>query len=86
MAMGQGPLDLEALARAHQRLAGQHRPQRIDRGWRQRGKVGERLVAQGTLVDLAPGGNPVHGLLPAEIDAVLAIAEHSSALPTAPAS
>ena len=29
----------------------------------------------GTLEDLAPGGNPVHGLLPGEIDAILAIAE-----------
>ena len=29
----------------------------------------------GTLVDLAPGGSPVHGLLPDEIDAVLAVAE-----------
>jgi putative transposase len=29
----------------------------------------------GTLVDRAPGGNPVHGILPAEIDAILAIAE-----------
>jgi putative transposase len=29
----------------------------------------------GSLVDRAPGGHPVHGLLPAEIDAVLAIAE-----------
>jgi transposase InsO family protein len=29
----------------------------------------------GTLVDQAPGGHPVHRLLPAEIDAVLAIAE-----------
>ncbi len=34
-----------------------------------------RRREQGTLVDLAPGGNPVHGLVPAEIDAVLAIAE-----------
>jgi len=37
--------------------------------WRARHRV------HGTLIDLAPGGNPVHGLLPAEIDAVLAIAE-----------
>ena len=29
----------------------------------------------GTLADRAPGGNPVHGILPAEIDAILAIAE-----------
>jgi transposase InsO family protein len=29
----------------------------------------------GTLVDRAPGGNPVHGLLPAEVEAVLAVAE-----------
>ena len=29
----------------------------------------------GTLVDRAPGGNPVHGILPAEIDTILAIAE-----------
>ncbi|MGH8938339.1 MAG: integrase core domain-containing protein, partial [Actinomycetes bacterium] len=29
----------------------------------------------GTLVDRAPGGTPVHGILPAEIDAILAIAE-----------
>jgi hypothetical protein len=29
----------------------------------------------GTLVDRAPGGNPVHGILPAEIDAILAVAE-----------
>ncbi|MGH2651448.1 MAG: integrase core domain-containing protein, partial [Actinomycetota bacterium] len=29
----------------------------------------------GTLVDRAPGGNPVHGLRPAEIEAVLAVAE-----------
>ena len=29
----------------------------------------------GTLVDRAPGGNPVHGLLAAEVDAVLAVAE-----------
>ena len=29
----------------------------------------------GTLVDRAPGGNPVHGLLQCEIDAVLAVAE-----------
>jgi hypothetical protein len=32
-------------------------------------------VCTATLIDLALGGNPVHGLLPAEIDAVLAIAE-----------
>lgn len=30
---------------------------------------------QGTLVDQAPGGNPVHGILPGEIAAVLAVAE-----------
>lgn len=30
---------------------------------------------QGTLVDRAPGGTPVHGILPAEIDAILAVAE-----------
>jgi putative transposase len=29
----------------------------------------------GTLADRTPGGNPVHGILPAEIDAVLAVAE-----------
>jgi integrase len=29
----------------------------------------------GTLVDRAPGGNPVHGILPDEIDAILAVAE-----------
>jgi len=29
----------------------------------------------GTLVDRAPGGNPVHGILPAEIEAILAVAE-----------
>ncbi|MDQ3979470.1 MAG: integrase core domain-containing protein [Actinomycetota bacterium] len=29
----------------------------------------------GTLVDRAPGGNPLHGLLPAEVEAVLAVAE-----------
>ncbi len=29
----------------------------------------------GTLVDRAPGGNPMHGILPAEIDAILAVAE-----------
>jgi len=29
----------------------------------------------GTLADLASGGNPVHGLMPAEIDAILAITE-----------
>lgn len=29
----------------------------------------------GTLVDLAPGGNPVHGLMPSEVEAILAIAE-----------
>jgi transposase InsO family protein len=29
----------------------------------------------GTLADLASGGHPVHGLMPAEIDAILAIAE-----------
>jgi putative transposase len=29
----------------------------------------------GTLADRAPGGNPVHGILPAEIDAILAVAE-----------
>jgi putative transposase len=29
----------------------------------------------GTLVDRAPGGNPMHGILPAEIDAILEIAE-----------
>jgi transposase InsO family protein len=37
--------------------------------WRAR----RRLHA--TLVDRAPGGNPVHGILPAEIDAILEIAE-----------
>lgn len=34
-----------------------------------------RLRDVGTLVDRAPGGNPVHGLLPDEITAILAIAE-----------
>ncbi len=34
-----------------------------------------RLKDVGTLVDRAPGGNPVHGLIPAEIDAILAVAE-----------
>lgn len=29
----------------------------------------------GTLVDQAPGGHPVHGLTPAEVEAVLAVAE-----------
>jgi putative transposase len=29
----------------------------------------------GTLVDRAPGGNPVHGLLPEEVTAILAVAE-----------
>ena len=29
----------------------------------------------GTLVDRAPGGNPVHGLLPAEVTAILEVAE-----------
>jgi putative transposase len=29
----------------------------------------------GTLADRAPGGNPAHGILPGEIDAILAIAE-----------
>jgi len=29
----------------------------------------------GTLVDRAPGGNPVHGLRPSEVDAILAVAE-----------
>jgi transposase InsO family protein len=29
----------------------------------------------GTLEDRAPGGNPVHAILPAEVDAILAIAE-----------
>jgi len=29
----------------------------------------------GSLVDAAPGGNPVHGILPAEVEAILAIAE-----------
>ena len=37
--------------------------------WRARRRV------LGTLEDLAPGGQPVHGLLPEEINAVLAIAE-----------
>lgn len=35
----------------------------------------QRLRDVGTLVDRAPGGNPIHGLLPAEVDAVLEIAE-----------
>lgn len=29
----------------------------------------------GTLVDRAPGGHPVHGILSAEVDAILAVAE-----------
>ncbi len=37
--------------------------------WRTRG------LHVGTLEDRAPGGHPVHGLLPAEIDAILAVAE-----------
>lgn len=35
-----------------------------------------RVRSVGTLVDQAPGGHPVHGLLPAEVEAVLAVAEH----------
>ncbi|HEX2063261.1 MAG TPA: integrase core domain-containing protein [Acidimicrobiales bacterium] len=34
-----------------------------------------RLRVVGTLVDQAPGGNPVHGLLPAEVEAILDVAE-----------
>jgi len=34
-----------------------------------------RRLHVGTLEDQAPGGHPVHGLLPAEIDAILAVAE-----------
>jgi transposase InsO family protein len=34
-----------------------------------------RQRALGTLADLSSGGNPVHGLIPAEIDQILAIAE-----------
>ena len=34
-----------------------------------------RLREVGTLVDRAPGGNPVHGLMPAEVTAILAVAE-----------
>ncbi len=34
-----------------------------------------QLRDAGTLIDRAPGGNPVHGILPAEIAAILAIAE-----------
>jgi len=34
-----------------------------------------RRRAVGTLLDRAPGGNPVHGILPVEIDAILAVAE-----------
>ncbi|MGH9212556.1 MAG: hypothetical protein ACRD2C_18070 [Acidimicrobiales bacterium] len=34
-----------------------------------------RRLATGTLVDQAPGGNPVHGILPDEVDAILAVAE-----------
>ncbi len=41
---------------------------RVDR-WRARRRE------LGTLVDRAPGGNPVHGLLPAEVEAILAVAE-----------
>lgn len=29
----------------------------------------------GTLVDRAPGGNPVHGLMPSEVEAILAVTE-----------
>jgi hypothetical protein len=34
-----------------------------------------RRRATGTLVDRAPGGHPVHGILPAEIDAILDVVE-----------
>ncbi len=34
-----------------------------------------RLRHVGTLVDRAPGGNPVHGLMPSEVEAILAVAE-----------
>jgi transposase InsO family protein len=34
-----------------------------------------RLRDVGTLVDRAPGGNPSHGLMPAEVEAILAVAE-----------
>jgi len=34
-----------------------------------------RLRHIGTLVDRAPGGSPVHGLMPSEVEAVLAVAE-----------
>ncbi len=37
-----------------------------------------RLREVGTLVDRAPGGNPVHGLLAFEIDAILAVVEEWS--------
>ncbi len=34
-----------------------------------------RMRDVGTLVDRAPGGNPVHGILAAEVEAILAVAE-----------
>jgi putative transposase len=34
-----------------------------------------RRRQHGTLVDRAPGGGPVHGILPGEVDAILAVAE-----------
>ncbi len=34
----------------------------------------------GTLVDRAPGGNPVHAILPAEVEAILAVAEEWGAV------
>ena len=34
-----------------------------------------RLRTVGTLVDQAPGGHPAHGLVPAEVEAILAVAE-----------
>ncbi|PZS18238.1 MAG: integrase [Acidimicrobiales bacterium] len=37
--------------------------------WRERARV------VGSLVDRAPGGHPVHGILPTEIEAILAVAE-----------
>lgn len=34
-----------------------------------------RIRELGTLVDRAPGGHPVHGILPGEVEAILAVAE-----------
>ena len=43
MAVGQGPLDLEAFARRYKHLAGQTRPHCLDRFGGQVGEVGQRL-------------------------------------------